>query len=296
MKTKILTIFALAAILLGLFSGCGIGTPEPTPEPTATPDPHEGMVEVTNGSGGTFWIDEAEDLTSFSLDRYAFSVENGVVSYHGDGCELRRGIDVSDHQGEIDWTAVAASGIDFAMIRIGWRGYGQGTLNEDNRFRENIEGAQAAGLDVGVYFFSQAVSVLEAAEEAVYTAKLLEGYTLELPVFFDWEFIGVEPARTDDTDTATISAACVEFCELLAGEGYTPGVYTYIPAVYSHYDLNALAGLSVWMGDIGTWPEFYYEHDFWQYSITGSVPGIEGDVDLDVMYVRRETNETEMSE
>ncbi len=288
MKTRILTIFALFALLAGLLGGCHGGTPEPTPtpEPTATPDPHEGMVEVTNGSGGTIWVDEAEALTPFALDRYAFSVTDGVVSYLGEGAMLRRGIDVSDHQGEIDWQAVAASGIDFAMVRVGWRGYGQGTLNEDERFRENIEGAQAAGLDVGVYFFSQAVSVLEAAEEAVYTAHLLENYTLDLPVFFDWEFIGTEPARTDGTSTETITAACTEFCSLLRGEGFQVGVYTYIPAVYQHYDLNALSGLMVWMGDLGTWPEFYYEHDIWQYSITGSVPGIEGDVDLDVMFLR----------
>ena len=291
MKKQVLIVFALFALLTGLLAGCRPSEPEPTPtpEPTATPDPHEGQVEVTDGAGGTLWVDEAEDLHPFSLDRYAFSVEDGTVSYAGEGVELRRGIDVSDHQREIDWEAVAASGVDFAMLRIGWRGYGQGTLNEDERFRENIEGAHAAGLDVGVYFFSQAVSVLEAAEEAVYTAKLLEGYTLELPVFFDWEFIGVEPARTDDTTTETITAACEEFCRLMAGEGYEVGVYTYIPAVYNHYELNALAGLTVWIGDLGTWPEFYYEHDIWQYSITGAVPGIEGDVDLDVMYVRTGT-------
>ena len=288
MKKRILTIFALFALIVGLLAGCRAGAPEPTPTPapTAASDPHEGMVEVTNGSGGTLWVDEAEALSPFGLDRYSFTVTDGVVSYLGDGATLRRGIDVSDHQGEIDWQAVADSGVEFAMIRVGWRGYGKGTLNEDNRFRQNIEGAQAAGLDVGVYFFSQAVSVLEAAEEAVYTAQLLEGYTLELPVFFDWEFIGTEPARTDDTTTETITAACAEFCGLLRGEGFQVGVYTYIPAVYQHYDLDVFEGLTVWMGDLGTWPEFYYDHDIWQYSITGSVPGIEGDVDLDVMYVR----------
>ena len=152
-------------------------------------------------------------------------------------------------------------------------------------YRENIQGAQAAGLKVGAYFFSQAISVLEAAEEAVFTARLLDGLTLELPVFFDWEIIGTEPARTDDVDAETLTQCCLEYCRLLESAGIPAGVYSYIPVVYLKYDLNELEGLTFWMGDPGNWPEFYYEHSIWQYSFTGTVPGIEGEVDLDVLYL-----------
>ncbi len=285
MKTRILTILLTAAILAGLLAGCrGTKTPEATATPEPTRDPHEGMIEVTDGGGGTMWIDEAENLTPFALDRYAFSVTDKIVSYSKSDATLLRGIDVSEFQGEIDWEAVAAAGIDFAIVRIGWRGYGGGSLVEDVHFRENIEGAQAAGLLVGAYFFSQAVNIMEAAEEAVFTKNLLADYRLELPVFFDWETIDVEPARTDGTPARTVTDCCVEFCKLLEAAGIRSGVYTYVPAVYRHYILNDLEGLTIWMGDPGSWPEFYYDHQIWQYSITGVIPGIEENVDLDVLY------------
>jgi len=146
---------------------------------------------------------------------------------------------------------------------------------------------------VGAYFFSQAVSVMEAAEEAVFTAQLLEGISLDLPVFFDWEIIGTEPARTDDVDERTVTDCCLEFCRLLESEGIAAGVYTYVPNVYYKYILDDISGLTIWMGDPGTQPVFYYDHDIWQYSFSGSVPGIEGDVDMNAMYVRSTAAETE---
>jgi len=286
MKTRILSLFAAAILLFSLLTGCRGTEPEAetSPEVDVTVDPHEGMIEVTDGAGGTMWVDEAEALTPFPLDRYSFSVTDGVVSYGKEGCTLHRGIDVSEYQHEIDWKAVADAGIEFAMIRIGWRGYSGGSIRADERYRENIEGARAAGLKVGAYFFSQAVSVMEAAEEAVFTAQLLDGIELDLPVFFDWEIIGTEPARTDDVDAGMVTACCLEYCRLLESEGIDSGVYSYIPVVYTKYFLNSLQGLTVWMGDPGNFPEFYYDHSIWQYSFTGTVPGIEGDVDLNVMY------------
>ena len=277
-------------MIVCLLAGCGrkepeVPSPTLTPEPTPTVDPHEGMVEVTDGAGGTRWIDEAEALTPFGLNRYAFSVTDGLVNYSEDGVSFIRGIDVSEYQHEIDWQAVAASGVQFAIIRIGWRGYGEGNMYPDETYRANIEGAQAAGIKVGAYFFSQSVSLMEGAAEAIYAAQLLDGYTLDLPVFFDWE-MPAEEARTNGADPALVTAAALEFCRLLESEGYQAGIYTYIPDVYTRYDLNQLAGITIWMGDPGNYPEFYYEHDYWQYSFTGSIPGIEGDVDLDVIYVR----------
>ena len=285
MKKRILSFVAVLALLVSCLTACKKEPQEPS-EPMETPDPHAGMVEVPDGSGGMMWVKEAPDLTPFTLDASAFSVTDGVAAYSGEDCTLMRGVDVSDHQGEIDWQTVAASGVEFAIIRCGWRGYSGGSLNEDARFRENIEGAKQAGLKVGAYFFSQAVNLLEAAEEAVYTVSLLEGYSLDLPVFFDWELIGTEPARTDDVDGGTVTDAALEFCRLLASAGYETGVYAYLNLAYFTYDLNRLKDVTIWMGDPGTWPEFYYEHSYWQYSVAGVVPGIEVDVDLNVMYRR----------
>lgn len=297
MKKRFLTFFAALTLLTGLLTGCGREeAEEPSPEIEATPDPHAGQIEVTDGSGGTIWVDEAHEAEPFSADRYSFSVSDGRVTYLKDGVTLMHGIDVSEYQHEIDWQAVADAGIEFALIRVGWRGFSGGTINADEMYRQNIEGAQAAGLKVGAYFFSQAVSVLEAAEEAVFTAQLLEGYSLDLPVFFDWETIGTEPARTDDVDGETVTAACLEYCKLLESAGIEAGVYTYIPSVYYKYDMDAIKDLTIWMGDPGSWPEYYYEHQIWQYSFTGTVPGIEGDVDLDVIYIAEPAAETEAAE
>lgn len=288
MKRRILTFFAALTIALALLPGCGRKEPAEavvTAEPSATIDPHAGQIEVYDGYGGTMWVDEAKELDPFPLRAESFSVVNDRVTYSGTNLALRTGVDVSDHQGEIDWQAVADAGIDFAIIRCGWRGYSAGGLNEDTYFRRNIEGAQAAGLDVGVYFFSQATSLAEGAEEAVYTLKLLEGYDLQLPVWFDWERIDTDTARTDDTPGSVVTDACLIFCEILESEGYEAGVYTYLNLAYYTYELDRLAGLPFWLGDPGDFPEFYYDHDIWQYTFTGSVPGIDKEVDMNVIYV-----------
>ena len=277
-------------MMLLLLTGCGQEeqTVSPTAGPTPTVDPYEGMVEVSDGAGGTMWVDEVEELEPFRMDRALFSVEDGIAVYSGEEYKLRLGVDVSDHQGEIDWQAVADSGIEFAIIRCGWRGYSAGGLNEDATFHRNIQEAQAAGIDVGVYFFSQATSMAEAAEEALFTLKLLEGYELQLPVFFDWEKIGTDAARTDDVPGETVTEACLEFCRLIESEGYDAGVYAYLNLAYYTYDLAKLRGMTIWMGDPGSAPEFHYDHDYWQYTFTGAVPGIEGEVDMDVIYVSTE--------
>ena len=290
MKKRSLSIIVLSLLLAGILSGCGRDKQEEEPvgeSPVVeeTPDPHAGMVEVTNGAGGTMWVDDAEALDDFAMDRAKFVITDGIVSYEGEGYSLMRGIDVSDYQNSIDWAAVKESGIEFAILRCGWRGYSGGSLNEDNYFLQNLEGATAAGLKVGAYFFSQATSLVEGAEEAVFAAKILGGHHLDLPVFFDWERIGTEAARTDGVDAHTVTQAALEFCRLLESEGYQTGVYSYIPDVYSMYELDELKGVTIWMGDPGTFPEYQYEHDYWQYSFSGSVPGIEGNVDMNVMYV-----------
>ncbi len=301
MKKRILSLIAiilllasLTAILVVLVIRNVRQTETEAAEPTPTADPYEGLVEVSDGAGGTMWVAEAENLTPFSLDVTAFSVTDGVAAYSGDDAELVLGIDVSEHQGTIDWQAVADAGVKFAIIRCGWRGYSGGSLNADTLFQENVEGALAAGLEVGVYFFSQAISIAEAAEEALLTLELIDGYDITLPVFFDWEQIGTgEAARTDNANGNTITEACLEFCQLIESEGYEAGVYAYLNLAYFTYDLNQFEDLTIWMGNPGSWPEFYYDHTFWQYSFTGSVDGIEGDVDMDVMYVRTDATQTD---
>lgn len=204
--------------------------------------------------------------------------ENGSLRYPG----AKTGIDVSSHQEWIDWEQVAGAGIEFAMIRVGRRGYTEGGLYPDEMFVSNYTRAVAAGIDVGVYFFSQAVSVEEAEEEALYLLDLLDGRALTYPVFFDWETISGDRARTDDADPEEISRCAAVFCKTVADAGYTPGVYFNMEQGYLFYRLEQLAGNVFWLAEYHDRPAFYYDFGLWQYSEQGSVPGISGMVDLDL--------------
>ena len=279
LKTIILT--AAAAVLLVLSACSQTGT---APSPS---DPHEGMVEVPDGIGGTMWVQLYENIPASSLQKDWFYSEDGILKCSAEEFEVRNGIDVSFHQGDIDWDAAAESGVDFAMIRCGYRGTTEGGLYTDELFESNMRGALAAGLDVGVYFFSQAVSVSEAMEEADYVAELISGYDITLPVMFDWERqLAEQKARTASVDGATLTDCCTAFCDMISAEGYEPGVYFYPNLGYFEYELDRLENLVFWVSDPGDTPDFYYEHYIWQYSHTGTVDGIDGDVDMNLLFVR----------
>lgn len=216
-------------------------------------------------------------------DAQAFAVVDGFLSYNaGVSCV---GIDVSNYQEDIDWAQVAEAGVEFAMIRAGYRGYTEGGLFEDPCFRANMEGALAAGLEVGVYFFSQAVSEEEAVEEAEFLLTLIEGYPLTYPVVFDWERQSKENSRTLTTDGDTQTACTIAFCRRVEEAGYLPMVYFSPSKGYSELDLKQLMQWPFWLAHYtADWEPtgFRYHFHVWQYENHGQVPGIEGDVDLNL--------------
>ncbi len=195
----------------------------------------------------------------------------------------RAGIDVSSHQKEIDWQAVADAGIDFAIIRVGYRGYTDGALFCDTTARQNIEGALAAGLDVGIYFFSQATSEEEALEEAWFVLDSIDGYIIRYPVLFDWEGISAD-ARTDQVTGPEMTQFAQAFCEQIAQAGYTPGIYFNQSYGYNHYNLSALRDYEFWLAEYADAQSFAYEVQLWQYSCEGKVPGVETSVDVNLCY------------
>lgn len=201
--------------------------------------------------------------------------------------EAVTGIDVSAHQGEIDWSAVATDGVEFAMLRIGARGYTEGKLLPDQKFEANYAGASEQGLDVGVYFFSQAVSKEEALEEADYVLALLNGRELQMPIVFDWEEVDFAEARTDAVDTETVTDAALAFCRRIEEAGYDSMVYCNGMVGYLRYDLARMQKLPLWYADYGSWPGFAYEFELWQYSQTGKVNGIAGNVDLNLRFLTK---------
>lgn len=199
-------------------------------------------------------------------------------------CDSISGVDVSAHQGRIDWQLVASSGIDFAMIRVGYRGYETGKLTEDKYARANLEGAKAAGLQVGVYFFSQAVSVEEALEEAAFVMEIIEDYDINLPVVYDWEYIS-DTARTAEVDPRTLTDCTMAYCDALAEAGYSPMVYFNSYQARKQMYLWELEAYPFWLALYSSRMTYPYRIEMWQYTNTGSVPGIQGNVDLNVMFL-----------
>jgi len=200
------------------------------------------------------------------------------------------GIDVSNWQEEINWQAVAADGIQFVFVRVGLRGYtAEGKLAEDSKFLKNLNGAKAAGLEVGVYFFSQAMTEEEAREEAEYTLKLLNGTRLDLPVFCDWEQTHLDGDRTAGADAAVITAVCNEFCRVIAEGGYQPAIYLNRYLLDYKFDHELYEGYPVWLAQYRDIPYCASDFVWWQYSCTGTVAGIRTDVDLDVRFVTKQS-------
>lgn len=253
---------------------------------SACGDPHKGQVEIFDGFN-MVWITPAEGVDVNDLTREEFILDdNGQPEYIGENYVAVKGIDVSFYQGEIDWESVKNDGIEFVFIRCGFRGYEKGSLNIDERFEEYINGASEAGLDVGVYFFSQATSREEAEEEAEYVLDLINGYDITMPVVFDWEKIdSQENARTNDVEPTVVTEAAIGFCEKIKSAGYTPCVYCYRNTGYYVYDIAAIKDYVMWMSIPGDYPEFYYKFGIWQYNFSGHVEGVENDVDLDMIFI-----------
>lgn len=250
------------------------------------PDPPQEEVEepITFRFGDRL-LTPMEGMPLNPYDKAAFGLDGtGRVTYEADGRRAKMGVDVSSHQQEIDWQAVAADGVEFAMLRLGRRGYTEGGLFMDETFPQNLQGALDAGLEVGVYFFSQAVTPEEAEEEAEFVLEALEGWELTLPVAYDWENIPGDEARTDGLSGEAMTRCAIAFCERIEAGGFRPAVYFNQTQGYLRYDLRELTEYELWLAEYDAAPDFYYHFDLWQYSQSGRVDGIEGDVDLDLAF------------
>ena len=247
----------------------------------------EGMFRY--GSFG-YWLDVLEGVPGNPYaDRNLFvKDERGRLTYPGGYCA--QGIDISRFQGDIDWEAVAGDGIDFAIIRAGGRYYGRygtGDLYEDGLFDQNMRGAIAAGLDVGAYLFSSAITVEEALAEADLLLTKLEPYRehVTYPVVCDWEYLGGEEGRTYCVDSETITDCIAAFCGRVQEAGYTPMLYFNTFCGYVKMDLRDLDQYYFWFAEYTDYPSCIYGFQFWQYSSTGRVAGISGDVDMNLCFV-----------
>ena len=230
-------------------------------------------------------VDLEPTVPENSYDPAGFYEEGGFKRYKSEDTLASVGVDVSSHQQEIDWELVAANGVEFAMIRVGHRGYTEGEIQPDEYFVQNIEGARAAGLDVGVYFFSQALDEQEAIDEANYVLEQIKDYPLSYPVIFDWEDIEAD-ARTDGMDSVQLTKNAIAFCDTIKQAGYRAGVYFNQRFGYEEFDLESLQDYVFWLAEYNDTPSFSFHFQIWQYCNNGRVDGIKTDVDLNLAFLR----------
>lgn len=243
----------------------------------------EKLVSFRDVYGVTYQVSFNELADVHDYDMSCIIDDGQFKSYEAPGYTSRMGIDVSKFQGDIDWQAVKEQGISYAFIRVGNRGYGkEGTLNTDGKYLQNIEGAKAAGIDVGVYFYSQAISEEEALEEAEYVIKLLEGIELDYPVVYDAEYVIEDEARTDGVGAEQFTENTIVFCQRIEEAGYKPIIYATMKWEAYALELHRVNAYEKWYADYEELPQTPYDFTYWQYTNEGTLEGIEGPVDLNL--------------
>lgn len=248
---------------------------------------------MQNSVYGEVFMPVFADVPACSLDMNSLVTRNGYAFYkENEDITSIAGIDVSEHQGDIDWNAVKNAGIEFAIIRIGYRTYGGGEITLDTTFEQNLRNADAAGIKTGVYFFSQAIDPEEAIEEADAVIDAIRPYNITYPVIFDWELIIGDSARTDVMTVDNLADACISFCERVKSAGYTPMIYQNKNTTMFKLDLPKLQDYDFWLAEYGDKPTYYYDYQMWQYSSTGKVPGINGEVDMNISFKDYSTAES----
>ena len=322
MKKKTAVVCGTAAVVLALGAGIFIGktafsgeNPESTIQEKVTEDAEKSTAEPEDAEKGTaepegaaeeenpekdvqsqVMIYDVEDgymqvplLSGVPKHTYDFSrlTEQDGKKYYVDeeGNRSRIGIDVSYFQNEIDFKKVKESGIEFVILRLGYRGYGgEGKLVVDERFHSYMQAAKEAGLATGVYFFSQAINIEEAREEAEFVRQQCEGYEIDGPMVFDTEKIKNDTARTDGLTPGQLTDITLAFCEKVKEYGYEPMIYANAKWLTTKLELDRLLDYEVWYADYQETPLYPYEFAMWQYREDGQVDGIEGMVDMNIWF------------
>ena len=241
------------------------------------------MVYVHKGEYVFELLDDELERNSYDWSKLVFEGERAWYRDE-DWPDACLGVDVSYFQKEIDWEAVAADGIEFALVRLGYRGYSEGALYEDELAAANLDGAKAAGLQVGAYFFSQATTAEEAEAEAELALKILDGRRLDYPVAFDMEEIYGETARTDSLTREEATEIARAFCRRIKKGGYEPMIYGNVAWLAARIDRKALRDVPVWLAQYHYRVNYPYDFALWQYTASGRVRGIEGEVDLNICF------------
>lgn len=232
------------------------------------------------------WVAISNYLTRNNYDLTKFVIQNGILKYEDDGKNKSFwGTDISRYQGTVDFYALKDAGIDFVMLKVGGRGYSSGTVTIDECFADNIEKATNAGLGIGLYFYSQAVTVEEAAEEANVVLDAIGEYKITYPIGYDMEFVDNDTARIEGLSKADKTNIAKTFMDAISAKGYRPSLYGNKEWLIKEVDLTKLSGYEVWLSQPGDLPDYPYKFSMWQYSTSGKVNGITGPANLNICFV-----------
>ena len=226
------------------------------------------LLQIYDIEEGYIWVPYVKNIEHNSYNWDKLKIENGYLKYEDEKYISKLGIDVSHYQGNVEWKKVKEAGIEFVIIRLGYRGYGNGKLMIDKKFHEFVKGAIQEEIGVGAYFFSQAINEQEAIEEAQFVLDNIREYNITYPVCFDTEKIKNDTSRTEQLSTEERTNIAVTFCEKINEYGYVPMVYANAKWLTTSLDLHKLQQYQIWYADYQEKPIYPYNFTMWQYTET----------------------------
>ena len=251
----------------------------------------EGYISITDDKGKKTYYEIIKDAPKNDYD-LAGSLSrdsvNGLLSYKDNKREAVKGVDLSKYNGTVDFAKLKENGIGFAMLRLGSRGYGTGSISLDEKFVEYAQNAQLSGILIGAYFYSQAVNETEAIEEANYIVGAVSGFNVKYPIAIDMEKVESDEARTDKLTNKERTAIVKAFCDAVKGYGYKPVIYASREMLIADLNLEELTDYDVWLADDNIPTDYPYRFGMWQYDKKGKIDGITGDIDLDISFINYE--------
>ncbi len=241
---------------------------------------------LTYADGSEEWVLINPYLEQNTYDYTNLKMKADKMAYYDDGRSVSYlGVDLSKYNGDVDFGALKESGIDFVMLRLGSRGYGSGQIMLDEKFEENIKKATGAGLEIGVYFFSQAITEQEAVEESNFIIQTLANYKITYPIAFDMEYVQNDKARIDALSREDKTTVAKAFLENTKVAGYKPMIYGTKEWLIKHIDLTKLTDYDIWLSQQKDIPDYPYKFQMWQYTLEGKASGVDGDVNLNISFV-----------
>lgn len=241
---------------------------------------------IEYAGGKTEWALISPYLPKHEYDFTKLVCQSDIMKYYEDGRQVSfTGVKLSKHHEYVDFNKMKKDGVDFGMLRVGARGYGSGQLLLDEYFVDNIKRANDAGLKIGVYFYSQAVTQDEVIEEANLVLQSIQDYTITYPVVFDMEYVENDTARVEQLSRDEKTAITKTFLRMMKKEGYSAAVYGNKEWLMKRIDLAQLTDYDVWLSQAKDVPDYPYRFTMWEYTKNGSVDGVAGNVDMTISFI-----------